>query len=78
MKLPFVIFSNFQDNIATKSLSSFCHSLKFIVVKYLTYFPVETLVVVESYFNFWKMGNREYKFKVLKHGEFKLSKTHFN
>jgi hypothetical protein len=78
MKLPLVIFSNSQDSIATRSQSSFCHFSKSTVVKYLTYFHVITLVVVECYFNFWKMENKEFKFKVLKLGESKLNKIHFS
>jgi hypothetical protein len=78
MKLPLVIFLNFQDSIVTRSQSSFCHFSKSTVVKYLTYFPVVTLVVEECYFNFWKMENKEFKFKVLKLGESKLNKIHFS
>jgi hypothetical protein len=78
MKLQLVIFLNFQDSMVTRSLSSFYHFLKFTVEKYLTYCPVVILEVVECSFNFLKMENKEFKFKVLKLGEFKLSKTHFS
>jgi len=78
MKLPLVIFLNFPDSIATRSLSSYYHFSKFTVEKYLTYFPVVILEVVECFFNFLKMENKEFKFKDLKLGEFKLSKTHFS
>jgi hypothetical protein len=78
MKLQLVIFLDFQDSIATRSLSSFYRFSKFTVGKFLIYFPEVTLEVVEYSFNFLKMENKEFKFKVLKLGEFKPSKTHFS